>query len=470
MWLLLIQTIVSPVFDLCLFYQITKQKYRYTDIFLIVLFVGLSFGDASGYINEFVADLLEILIITFYFKISRKSKDIKIFVGSALIFGLVDLFCSIVTTIFGAGLNLRSNNIYLLSLVLEVAFVLLIVMNKDCIYKLLTNQNGIIFVELIVYIYISTMVVYFFTVRINRMLVVFAVSLSLLILQIMFSILVYSAAVKIQKHLLTKQEQKEQKFQLELANADRKAKEAENKELILKQQQLSSEMEQLQEYSNYLDKNEDDLHRFKHDYQNILNGLKVSAQEGNTAEVVKILDQYTETQFNKKALRKYNGVNHIHEKNLKSIAIAKLSKLYSLELDYSFNCEQDIFRIPNSVNILDLVRIIGIAFDNAAEESQALIKETDNSDSARIDAMYYQENGDFEFEIRNRVRKNSVATDKISQKNYTTKKHHMGLGLSNVKEIAHKYEDSMIVNYYVDDGWFTFDLTILPDDESEAKK
>ncbi|MEK3593345.1 GHKL domain-containing protein [Lactobacillus crispatus] len=413
---------------------------------------------------------MQFAIITFYFKISRKSKDIKIFVGSALIFGLVDLFCSIVTTIFGAGLNLRSNNIYLLSLVLEVAFVLLIVMNKDCIYKLLTNQNGIIFVELIVYIYISTMVVYFFTVRINRMLVVFAVSLSLLILQIMFSILVYSAAVKIQKHLLTKQEQKEQKFQLELANADRKAKEAENKELILKQQQLSSEMEQLQEYSNYLDKNEDDLHRFKHDYQNILNGLKVSAQEGNTAEVVKILDQYTETQFNKKALRKYNGVNHIHEKNLKSIAIAKLSKLYSLELDYSFNCEQDIFRIPNSVNILDLVRIIGIAFDNAAEESQALIKETDNSDSARIDAMYYQENGDFEFEIRNRVRKNSVATDKISQKNYTTKKHHMGLGLSNVKEIAHKYEDSMIVNYYVDDGWFTFDLTILPDDESEAKK
>jgi len=267
-----------------------------------------------------------------------------------------------------------------------------------------------------------------------------------------------------------RQEQKEQKFQLELANADRKAKEAENKELILKQQQLSSEMEQLQEYSNYLDKNEDDLHRFKHDYQNILNGLKVSAQEGNTAEVVKILDQYTETQFNKKALRKYNGVNHIHEKNLKSIAIAKLSKLYSLGLDYSFDCEHDISRIPDSVNILDLVRIIGITFDNAAEESQALIKETGNSNSARIDAMYYQENGDFEFEIRNRVRKSGVATDKISQKNYTTKKHHMGLGLANVKEITHKYEDSMIVNYYVDDGWFTFDLTILPDSESGTEK
>ncbi len=302
------------------------------------------------------------------------------------------------------------------------------------------------------------------------MTIVFEVSLSLLVLQIVFSVITYIAIIKVQKGLLTKQEQKEQKFQLELANADRKAKEAENKELILKQQQLSSEMKQLREYSSYLDKNEDDLRRFKHDYQNVLNGLKVSAQEGNSKEVVKILDHYTETQFNKKALRKYKGVNHIHENNLKSIAIAKLSKLYSLGLDYSFDCEHDISRIPDSVNILDLVRIIGITFDNAAEESQALIKETGNSNRARIDAMYYQENGDFEFEIRNRVRKSGVATDKISQKNYTTKKHHMGLGLANVKEITHKYEDSMIVNYYVDDGWFTFDLTILPDSESGTEK
>ena len=83
--------------------------------------------------------------------------------------------------------------------------------------------------------------------------------------------------------------------------------------------------------------------------------------------------------------------------------------------------------------------------------------------------MYYQENGDFEFEIRNRVREATIATDKMSQKNFTTKKHHMGLGLANVKEITHKYEDVMIVNYYVDDGWFTFDLTILPDDENEIE-
>ena len=67
-----------------------------------------------------------------------------------------------------------------------------------------------------------------------------------------------------------------------------------------------------------------------------------------------------------------------------------------MDLNYSFDCEQNISQIPKSVNILDLVRIIGIAFDNAAEESMALIKETGSTNNARVDAMYYQENGDFE--------------------------------------------------------------------------
>lgn len=465
------QALFSPVIDLYIFYRLSGWKFKREDYAFSIVFIGTCvLAGSVVQIDDFLVDIIQAFLIFLFSYLVKKEKKVKFIFGAILFFELLDLLITISAEIILLIFDISSSSMTFVFLLVE--FVIIVIIQKYYlkIRKLLNDRNSSIFIGLIFYVYLSSSIVYFLALKSTHMTIVFEVSLSLLVLQIVFSVITYIAIIKVQKGLLTKQEQKEQKFQLELANADRKAKEAENKELILKQQQLSSEMEQLQEYSNYLDKNEDDLHRFKHDYQNILNGLKVSAQEGNTAEVVKILDQYTETQFNKKALRKYNGVNHIHEKNLKSIAIAKLSKLYSLELDYSFNCEQDIFRIPNSVNILDLVRIIGIAFDNAAEESQALIKETDNSDSARIDAMYYQENGDFEFEIRNRVRKNSVATDKISQKNYTTKKHHMGLGLSNVKEIAHKYEDSMIVSYYVDDGWFTFDLTILPDDESEAKK
>ena len=229
-----------------------------------------------------------------------------------------------------------------------------------------------------------------------------------------------------------------------------------------KQKKLISENEQIKEYANYLDENEDDLRRFKHDYQNILNSLKVSAQEGDVKAVVEQLDRYSNNQFNQKVLRKYKGVNHVHIDELKSIAIAKLSKLYSMNINYSFGCSSEISSIPNTVDLIDITRIIGITFDNAAEESQELVKETNNPETAQISAMYYQENGDFEFEIRNRIRQKDLNVTQLKQKNYTTKEHHMGMGLANVNEIAKKYEDSMMINYEVKDGWFTFSLVILP--------
>lgn len=467
---MLFQALFSPIIDLYIFYRVSGWKLRIRDYVFSVIFIGICvlLGDLTQ-IDDFLVDVIQAISVFLFSYFVRKEKKVKLIIGLISFFELLDILITISVEILLLIFDINFSSIIFIFLLIDFLVVCIIQKYYLKIRKLLNDRNSSIFIGLILYIYLSSSIVYLLALQNNRMTTLFEVSLSLLILQIIFSIFAYSTAINIQKKLLTEQEQKEQKLQLELANADRKAKEAENRELVLKQQKLKSEMRQLQEYSSYLDKNEDDLRRFKHDYQNILNGLKVSAQEGDTTKVVKILDLYTNTQFDQKALRKYKGVNHIHEKNLKSIAIAKLSKLYSLDLNYSFDCEQNISQIPKSVNILDLVRIIGIAFDNAAEESMALIKETGSTNNARVDAMYYQENGDFEFEIRNRVREATIATDKMSQKNFTTKKHHMGLGLANVKEITHKYEDVMIVNYYVDDGWFTFDLTILPDDENEIE-
>ena len=310
---------------------------------------------------------------------------------------------------------------------------------------------------------ISGEIVYYFTLTDNYLSEVLRVSVSLLLLQTIFAIILYLVINQIQKGLLTRQEQEKQKIEKDLAIARQKEVEAKNNELALKQEQIKKENAQLKEYSGYLEKNEDDLRRFKHDYQNILNSLKLTAEEGNSDKVVKLLDKYSKNQIDPKALRKYKGVNHIKVEELKSIAIAKLSKLYSWNINYAFGCDVEIREIPKSVDILDLTRIIGIAFDNAAEESKSLNEELGDN-SARVEAIYYQENGDFEFEINNKVRPKEIDTAEISKKNYTTKKDHMGLGLANLKEIADKYKDTMIVNYGVNDGKFTFNLTILPDE------
>ena len=396
--------------------------------------------------------MIQVIVIIVYFIVIKK-QNVKIIFGATLVFELLDLVLGISTTIIELTIPVYYLDAGLVMLIGEILFVILIQINHLIIQRLLTDSNSNIFIGLLLYIYLASSIIYFFVLKDDKLSEVLDLSLGLLVLQITFSIFIYLAGLHIQKGLLTKQEQKNQELELQL--------------LLSKQRAIEIENKQLQEYTCYLDKNEDKLRRFKHDYQNLLDGLRIGAQEDDVQAVINQLVEYSASHFNQKALRKYKGVNHIHDKNLKSIAIAKLTKLYDLKIDYSFGCDKDIDQIPRSVDVLDLIRIIGITFDNAIEESQKLINKTKQKNSARVDAMYYQEDGDFEFEIRNRIVDRNIDTNNIQKKNYSTKNGHMGLGLSNVQKIVHKYENSMLVKYSVQNGWFVFNLIVLPDCDGE---
>ena len=448
-----LQGIISPIFDLWIFYKVFKYKFARKDIIFSLIFIALSII-FSFYKNstDFAVSMIQVIVIIVYFIVIKK-QNVKIIFGATLVFELLDLVLGISTTIIELTIPVYYLDAGLVMLIGEILFVILIQINHLIIQRLLTDSNSNIFIGLLLYIYLASSIIYFFVLKDDKLSEVLDLSLGLLVLQITFSIFIYLAGLHIQKGLLTKQEQKNQELELQLLLSKQRAIEIENKEL--------------QEYTCYLDKNEDKLRRFKHDYQNLLDGLRIGAQEDDVQAVINQLVEYSASHFNQKALRKYKGVNHIHDKNLKSIAIAKLTKLYDLKIDYSFGCDKDIYQIPRSVDVLDLIRIIGITFDNAIEESQKLINKTKQKNSARVDAMYYQEDGDFEFEIRNRIVDRNIDTNNIQKKNYSTKNGHMGLGLSNVQKIVHKYENSMLVKYSVQNGWFVFNLIVLPDCDGE---
>ena len=435
------------------FTKVFKYKFARKDIIFSLIFIALSII-FSFYKNstDFAVSMIQVIVIIVYFIVIKK-QNVKIIFGATLVFELLDLVLGISTTIIELTIPVYYLDAGLVMLIEEILFVILIQINHLRIQRLLTDSNSNIFIGLLLYIYLASSIIYFFVLKDDKLSEVLDLSLGLLVLQITFSIFIYLAGLHIQKGLLSKQEQKNQELELQL--------------LLSKQRAIEIENKQLQEYTCYLDKNEDKLRRFKHDYQNLLDGLKISAQEDDVQAVINQLVEYSASHFNQKALRKYKGVNHIHDKNLKSIAIAKLTKLYDLKIDYSFGCDKDIYQIPRSVDVLDLIRIIGITFDNAIEESQKLINKNKQKNSARVDAMYYQEDGDFEFEIRNRIVDRNIDTNNIQKKNYSTKNGHMGLGLSNVQKIVHKYENSMLVKYSVQNGWFVFSLIVLPDCDGE---
>ncbi|MGM9911749.1 MAG: GHKL domain-containing protein [Lacticaseibacillus absianus] len=250
-----------------------------------------------------------------------------------------------------------------------------------------------------------------------------AITLGLvIILQALFAIVMFHSNQKIQESLLNKQKQKE-----------------------------------LEEYANYLEQSEDNLRAFRHDYRNLLNSLKVSAAEGNVQELLDKLERYSAESLDSQVLLKYKDANHIQVQTLKSIIITKLNAIYQAGIPYDFECRQIIASIPGHVDELDLVRVIGIAFDNALEESQSF---SERNGHPEIQAMLYQETTDsLEFEIRNKIVPGKRQHTNLATKGFTTKTGHQGLGLANLQDIEQKYSE-LDISYNVSDGWFDLYLTI----------
>lgn len=436
LYLSIVQFLLSSAIDLWMFLKITRIKLNINlklGLTLVVITIGSIISIIlDKYGGLLLANIFE--IISFY--VIYKKKNNKILVAGAIVFVCtLDLFINIILAFAAVFIKVEG---YMSIILLFIEAWIVKKYNKN-IYSTLVGQNKKSFLYILCYIFLSSEIVLLIILLTKSYNAFYTVAMVLFALQIIFSIVAYHEIVSIQQELLNKQKQKE----------------------------ILDNQHQFEEYASYLEKSEDDLRAFRHDYKNILNSLKVSAQEGNVQEVIRKLDKYTETNLNSKALLKYKDVNHIYIKSIKSIIISKLTELYNLNIQYNFECRSNIHNLPDHVNELDLVRIIGITFDNAIEESKALAAEKHDIRSAEVQIMVYSDDPDeFEFEIRNRIQNKKISTSQIQQRGFTTKKDHKGLGLANIKEIESKYPD-MSISYTIQDGWFDFYMTIDTEDGEE---
>ncbi|WP_411909890.1 GHKL domain-containing protein [Lactobacillus acidophilus] len=433
LYLSIVQFLLSSAIDLWMFLKITRIKLNINlklGLTLVVITIG---SIISIILDEYGGLLLANISEIIGFYVIYKKKNNKILVAGAIVFVCtLDLFINIILAFAAVFIKVEG---YMSIILLFVEAWIVKKYNKN-IYSTLVGQNKKSFLYILCYIFLSSEIVLLIILLTKSYNAFYTVAMVLFALQIIFSIVAYHEIVSIQQELLNKQKQKE----------------------------ILDNPHQLEEYASYLEKSEDDLRAFRHDYKNILNSLKVSAQEGNVKEVIQKLDKYTETNLNSKALLKYKDVNHIYVKSIKSIIISKLTELYNLNIPYNFECRSNIHNLPDHVNELDLVRIIGITFDNAIEESKALVAEKHDIRSAEVQIMVYSDGPDeFEFEIRNKIQNKKISTSQIQQRGFTTKKDHKGLGLANIKEIEGKYPD-MSISYTIQDGWFDFYMTIDTED------
>lgn len=390
----------------------TRKSKKYNLLFILLTFPVILLINGVGDIIGFFAPFIEIFI--FYIVYRQLTLDYRL-CGRLL---MLDLFSYIT---FGASalfFTLFTNYYTMVSvIILDVSLNIFeyIILTKTTIIEKLDDEYGLLYFYLILYIWISLMVIYYLTTYVfNIDAVSYIIAMVVVVSQLFFSLFVYSINKKIRQDKLSLQQ-----------------------------------INDLKIYTQQLESSQRGLRKFKHDYQNMLLSLKLSAKKSHDKELIDKLAEYSSKTLEDKVLWQFNDVDNVKDELLKSLFISKLNRIFQNNIQYSFECRIVIENLSNKYNSFDIVRILGIVYDNAIEESLEF------GDEAKIDTMIYQENGELEIEIRNRYRDTDLTIQDIKKSGFTTKKNHDGLGLANIEELSQSYND-IFINYQIKDGWFTF--------------
>ncbi|OQQ81976.1 GHKL domain-containing protein [Ligilactobacillus salivarius] len=403
---------ISVACDYLFFYLITpiNRSKKQNILFTIITFPIVFLYHGGGDLGAFCAELFE--VSAFYIVYKRRKRDYQV-LGRILILLLYSYLSFEIEFLLSQIISQYISTLPIDTIVINILEYYILM--KTDIIKNLDDEYGKTFFYLIIYLLVSFAGIYYLTgylFKVDK--VLYLILLVVIIVQLIFSLYIYNNSKKIRQDKLSLQQIKD-----------------------------------LKTYTQQLESSQRSLRKFKHDYQNMLLSLKLSAKKSHDKELIDKLAEYSSKTLEDKVLWQFNDVDNVKDELLKSLFISKLDRIFQDNIQYSFECRDVIDSLSNKYNAFDIIRILGITYDNAIEESLEL------GDEARIDTMVYRENGELEIEIKNRCRNTDLTIQDMKKSGFTTKKNHDGLGLANIEELSQPYND-IFINYQIKDGWFTF--------------
>lgn len=219
--------------------------------------------------------------------------------------------------------------------------------------------------------------------------------------------------------------------------------------------QLTEEFLQIESMKEYTSKIEDlylNIRSFKHDYINILSSFYTYINERNYEGLEKYFNQEILPASSNLAYEDsvYGRLGLIQAPEIKSILYTKILDAKKYNIKVTTEIKEKIDNFP--INILDLVRVLGILLDNAIEAS-SLTKRKFLCIFLFTDAegIYIQ------------IQNSSVQIDnieKLYQKEISSKGDGHGIGLYEVRKIVNGYSNILLHTEY-NDFVFYQKLTLL---------
>lgn len=192
------------------------------------------------------------------------------------------------------------------------------------------------------------------------------------------------------------------------------------------------ELRYLSAYSKKVEGLYEELRAFRHDYANILVSLKEGIDQDDMGLVRKIYDSVLEDSADFIQNSKFNisRLANIKDDAIKSLLSAKFLEAEANHIEVNLEVKDKI-GVPD-IPLLDYIRLLAILCDNAIEAAL----EAENP--AITIACFYQDD-DYVLIVDNTTKEDSVPVNLIYQKDYSSKGHGRGIGLTTIHQMMRKY-------------------------------
>ncbi|NYA65527.1 ATPase, partial [Lactobacillus salivarius] len=273
-----ISLFLGIIFDYVFFYLISpiKKNIKKDSIFICTTFPLVFIFSGAGDRMAFYTELVEVAL--FYFVYKRRIIDYGI-LGRLLLIQSYSYITYGVENLFFQLIGKQDTSIN--SMICGFIFVLIeyILFTKTTVVENLDNEYGKVYFFLILYLYFGSIAVYYlanYVIKID--ILAYTIAIIIIIGQLIFSLYIYNNSKKIRQDKLNLQQIKD-----------------------------------LKTYTQQLESSQRSLRKFKHDYQNMLLSLKLSAKKSHDKELIDKLAEYSSKILEDKVLWQFNDVDNVKD-------------------------------------------------------------------------------------------------------------------------------------------------------------
>ncbi|WP_334329842.1 sensor histidine kinase [Companilactobacillus sp. HBUAS59699] len=190
---------------------------------------------------------------------------------------------------------------------------------------------------------------------------------------------------------------------------------------------------QMDDYLISSQQQNEDLRKFKHDFQNIMLSLGQVVDDQSSEEIKRYYHELMHQQNSFENMQTHSLVElqAIKSKPIQSLLTQKYFMAKSKGIKLNFELTDQDYEIKK--NDLSIIRIIGILLDNSIEYVQ-------NIENKVITCAFIKSADTLEITVDNAIDGN-IDINQIFKSGYSTKKNHQGYGLANIKNITDSSND-----------------------------